>query len=125
MSNSLPNFDRYFNINIKFKEDTIFKKVLDPFQYNYELFRKYKDDIKKNNKIWSYYNIRRDFPIRLSKKKEISYNEEKIYYEIPIFTKLDVKDIELILSYELHDIIRIMITNNLKILNNGKIIKNN
>jgi hypothetical protein len=97
------------NNNIKY-----IKKVIDAYQYNYNEFRKYKEQIINNNKPWIFYNVRIDFCNRLVKNSDG-------YFEIPIFDKLDVKDIEWILSHEVSDIIRIMIENKLKILENGTI----
>ena len=92
------------------------KIVLDAYQYNYNEFRKCKEQILNNNKPWNFYNVRMDFFRRLIKNSDG-------YFEIPIFTTLNVKDIEWILSHEVTDIIRIMIENKLKILENGKIVK--
>ena len=92
------------------------KRVLDAYQYNYNEFRKCKEQILNNNKSWNFYNVRMDFFRRLIKNSDG-------YFEIPIFTTLNVKDIEWILSHEVTDIIRIMIENKLKILENGKIVK--
>jgi hypothetical protein len=106
-------FDRYKDNlkNIKF-----FKKVLDAYQYNYTEFKKCREQIMDNNKVWNFYNVRMDFSRRLVKNSDG-------YFEIPIFIKLEIKDIEWILSHEITDIIRIMVENKFKILENGKMVK--
>jgi len=94
-----------------------FKKVRDAYQYNYTEFRKCREQILYNNKAWNFYNVRMDFFRRLIKNSDG-------YFEIPIFSKLDIKDIEWILSHEVTDIIRIMIENKISILENGKMVDN-
>jgi hypothetical protein len=110
------NFENKKILQNKNNDGKYIKKVLDAYQYNYNEFRKYKEQIVDNNKPWNFYNVRMDFSRRLVKNSDG-------YFEIPIFIKMDVKDIEWILSHEVTDIIRIMIENKLKILENGKIIK--
>jgi hypothetical protein len=114
----IPYFDNQNKKILQNKNNNIktIKRVLDAYQYNYNEFRKCKEQIIDNNKPWNFYNVRMDFFRRLIKNSDG-------YFEIPIFIKIDVKDIEWILSHEITDIIRIMIENKLKILKNGKIVK--
>lgn len=118
INSMIPYFDNQNKKILQNKNNNIktIKRVLDAYQYNYNEFRKCKEQIIDNNKPWNFYNVRMDFFRRLIKNSDG-------YFEIPIFIKIDVKDIEWILSHEITDIIRIMIENKLKILKNGKIVK--
>lgn len=120
INSMIPYFDNQNKKILQNKNNNIksIKKVLDAYQYNYNEFRKCKEQIIDNNKPWNFYNVRMDFFRRLIKNSDG-------YFEIPIFSKLEIKDIEWILSHEVTDIIRIMIENKIRILENGKIIHYN
>ena len=55
----IPNFDFENKKIVQNKTNNIkyIKKVLDAYQYNYNEFKKYKEQIVDNNKPWNFYNV--------------------------------------------------------------------
>ena len=105
-----------------------YKESLDAFNIYPLKIKKFRDNLTSNKVIWKKYNICTRY-----NKNKLNYNfenDKKIKkYEIPIF-HLDSESlhedlIKWILSFELNDIIRIMIENNLLFNPNGTLfIKN-
>jgi len=96
-----------------------YKESYDAFKKYPQKIKKYRENLVNNKLIWKKYNI---IP-KYSKNKlnfMINDSENKIY-EIPIFAldSLDEHLIKWILSFELNDIIRIMVENNLLFHPNG------
>jgi hypothetical protein len=105
-----------------------YKESLDAFNLYPQKIKKYKENLTSNKIIWQKYNIYTKY-----NKNKLNYNfenDKKIKkYEIPIFhidsQGLHEDLIRWILSFEINDIIRIMVENDLLFNPNGTLfIKN-
>jgi len=84
INSMIPYYDNKNKKILQNNNINCIKRVLDAYQYNYNEFRKCKEQILNNNKPWNFYNVRMDFFRRLIKNSDG-------YFEIPIFTTLHPK----------------------------------
>jgi len=102
-----------------------YRESLDAFNFTPQKIKKYRENLQNNKIIWKKYHINtKYYKNKLNFNYSDSDNKKKIY-DIPIFhikSEIDERLISWILSFELNDLIRIMIENDLLFSSNGSII---
>jgi hypothetical protein len=101
-----------------------FINCLDPLKLDDDKAENFKKNLSNSTKLWNKFKVR-SYTMKLNKIGTEVINNKKIdILQIPIFdSDLDNNSIGWLLSFELNDIVRIMIKNSIKFNESGKLIK--
>lgn len=102
------------------------KYCLDPLNSDDNKVKSFRHNLYNSTKLWKKFNVN-SHNKKLYKVDQKIINNKKIdILQIPIFdSDLDYNSIRWLLSFELNDILRIMIENSIKFNDQGNIIKIN
>ena len=102
------------------------KNCLDPLKLDDNKLKSFRDNLYNSNKLWKRFNVNLHNKKLYKVDQKIINNKKIDILKIPIFdSDLDYNSIRWLLSFELNDILRIMIENSIKFDDQGNIIKIN